>query len=96
MTAKESEVKERPARVLIVDDNAAAVKMLSLMLKLLGHQIRTASDGPEGIEVAAEFLPDVILMDLGTPRMNGFDAARYIREQPWGERMILIALTAWG
>jgi CheY-like chemotaxis protein len=63
---------------------------------MLGHEVRTAGDGQEGFEVAEAFLPDVVLMDLGMPRMNGFEAARKIREQPWGQQMLLIALTGWG
>lgn len=88
-------IENIPRRVLIVDDNLAVVKMASLMMKLLGHEVRSASDGQEGIEVAAEFLPDVVFMDLGMPRMNGYDAARHIREQPWGERMLLVAISGW-
>ena len=80
-------------RVLVVDDNAAAAQLLSMILKLLGHEVRTASDGQEGIEIAAKFLPDAVLMDIGMPRMNGYEAAHHIREQSWGERILLIAVT---
>src|SRR3990170_1109975 len=80
-------------RVLVVDDNQAAAQLLSMFLKLLGHEVCTASDGQAGIEAAAKFLPDVVLMDIGMPRMNGYEAAQYIREQSWGERILLIAVT---
>ena len=83
-------------RVLIVDDNKAAADMLSLIVKTLGYQVRTASDGQAAIEVAGEFRPDVVLMDLGMPRMNGYDAARRIRQETWGKDMLLVALTGWG
>ena len=83
-------------RVLVVDDNKAAADMLSLVIKMLGNEIRTACDGHEAVEAAQEFQPDLILMDLGMPRMNGFDAARQIREQPWGRNIRLVALTGWG
>ena len=83
-------------KILIVDDNKAAADMLSIIVKMLGHKIRVASDGQQAVEVAAEFRPDVVLMDLGMPRMNGYDAARRIREQPWGRGVVLVALTGWG
>lgn len=83
-------------RVLVVDDNKAAAELLGMVVRMLGHEVRTAGDGQEGFEVAEVFLPDVVLMDLGMPRMNGFEAARKIREQPWGQQMRLIALTGWG
>ena len=83
-------------RVLVVDDNRAAAEMMTLVVRMLGNEVRTASDGQEAIELAAEFLPEVILMDLGMPRMNGFEAARTIRKQGWGQTMKLVALTGWG
>lgn len=83
-------------RILVVDDNHAAATMLNLVIKMLGNDVRIAHDGVQAIKVAEEFLPDLVLMDLGMPNMNGYEAARYIREQPWGLRMILVALTGWG
>jgi CheY-like chemotaxis protein len=84
------------SRVLIVDDNKAAAEMLSLVVGMLGSEVRTAYDGQEAIQLAAEFRPDVVLMDIGMPRMDGYEAARRIRQQPWGEKMALVALTGWG
>ncbi len=83
-------------KVLIVDDNKAAATMLKMVVKMMGNEVRTADNGLEAIEVAADFLPEVVLMDLGMPKMNGYEAARYIREQPWGKEMLLVALTGWG
>ncbi len=83
-------------KVLVVDDNKAGAKMLSMIVKMLGNDVRKAHDGQEGIEVAEDFLPDVILMDIGMPKMNGYEAARYIRQQPWGNKVMLVALTGWG
>ncbi|QDU46369.1 Autoinducer 2 sensor kinase/phosphatase LuxQ [Symmachiella dynata] len=83
-------------KVLVVDDNKAGAKMLSMIVKMLGNDVRKAYDGQEGIEVAEDFLPDVILMDIGMPKMNGYEAARYIRQQPWGNKIMLVALTGWG
>ena len=83
-------------RVLVVDDNESAARVLSLLLKAYGHDVRTAHDGLAAVETAAEFLPDVVLMDIGMPKLNGNDAARRIRQQPWGRHMVLAALTGLG
>ncbi|QDV75710.1 PAS domain S-box protein [Botrimarina mediterranea] len=83
-------------RVLIVDDNKAAADMLGLVVKMLGCDIRTAYDGQEAVEVAAEYLPEVIVMDIGMPKMNGYEAASHIRRTPWGKDILLVALTGWG
>ena len=87
---------ETKRRVLVVDDNKAAAKMLGMAVRMFGNQVRIAHDGQEAIEAAAEFRPDAVLMDIGMPRMNGYEAARYIRRQPWGRDMLLVALTGWG
>jgi PAS domain S-box-containing protein len=86
----------RKRRVLVVDDNEQAGKVLGMLLKALGNEVRTACDGLAAIDVAAEFRPDVILMDIGMPKLNGFETARRIREQPWGQKIVLAALTGWG
>jgi len=83
-------------RVLIVDDNDAAADTMSEYLKMLGHDVQTAYDGDEGVQVAAKFRPDVILMDIGMPTMNGYEAAQAIRSEPWGKNILLVALTGWG
>lgn len=83
-------------RILVVDDNTAAATMLEMVVKMLGNEVRTAHDGQQAVEVASEFRPDVVLMDLGMPIMNGFEAARAIRKQSWGQTMLIIALTGWG
>jgi CheY-like chemotaxis protein len=58
--------------------------------------VLTAHDGPEAIDSAAEFRPEIVLLDIGLPRMNGLEVCRRIREEPWGKAMIVIALTGWG
>ena len=83
-------------RVLVVDDNEAAARMLGVIVGRLGIEVRTAHDGQAAIEAAALFLPDVMLMDIGMPGMDGYDAAREIRRQPWSQGLIMIALTGWG
>ena len=66
------------------------------MLKIMGSEVRTAYDGLQAVDVAAAFRPDVILLDIGMPKLNGYEACRRIREQPWGEKAVIIALTGWG
>jgi CheY-like chemotaxis protein len=83
-------------RVLIVDDNEDAAQMLQLLIENLGSQVRTAADGAEAIEIAPDFLPEIVFLDLGMPRMNGYDAARRLRRQSCGKDMVLVALTGWG
>ena len=83
-------------RILVVDDNRDAAMSMAMMLTLMGNDVRTAHDGVEAVESAERFRPQVILMDVGMPRLNGLDATRRIREQPWGKGMTIIALTGWG
>jgi PAS domain S-box-containing protein len=83
-------------RILVVDDNRDSAEMLSMVLKALGNETCTAHDGLEAIDMAAEYRPDIVFMDIGMPKLNGYEAARRIREQPWGKRMVLVALTGWG
>ena len=87
---------ETNVRVLVADDNEDAVRSLAMMLRAMGHEVHTARDGAEVLEAAATIMPSLILMDIGMPRMNGYDAARRIREQPWGRTITLVALTGWG
>jgi PAS domain S-box-containing protein len=83
-------------RILVVDDNREAATSLAMMLRLGGNEVRTAHDGLEAVAAAEEFRPEVILMDIGMPRLNGYEATRRIREQPWGRSPVIIALTGWG
>ena len=83
-------------RVLVVDDSEDAADSLGQLLELLGHEVRTAYDGEAGVEAARAFRPDVVLMDIGMPKLNGYEAARRIRGQAWGAGMVLVAQTGWG
>jgi CheY-like chemotaxis protein/two-component sensor histidine kinase len=83
-------------RILVVDDNRDAALSLARLLKLLGHDVHTAHDGIQAFDSAKELKPDVILMDVGMPGESGYGATRRIREQPWGTRTKIIALTGWG
>jgi PAS domain S-box-containing protein len=83
-------------RVLVADDNVDAADSLGMMLRLMGHEVRTAHNGEEAVQTAEAFHPDVILLDIGMPKLNGYDACRAIRERPWGKGVVLVALTGWG
>ena len=85
-----------PRRILVVDDNRDSADSLAMLLKLSGHDVHTAHDGLEAVEAAATFQPDVILLDIGMPRLNGYEAARRIREQQRQKGLRLVALTGWG
>jgi PAS domain S-box-containing protein len=83
-------------RILIADDNRDATSSLELLLEMMGHETWTAHDGLEAIEAAAAYQPDIILLDIGMPRMDGFEVCRQIRQQPWGKAIVIIACTGWG
>ena len=83
-------------RILVVDDNVDSADSLVQMLKMLGNEVRAANDGEAGIGMAAQFRPDLVFMDIGMPKLNGYEAARRIRQHPWGRSMMLVALTGWG
>jgi signal transduction histidine kinase len=85
-----------PCRILVVDDNIDAAETLALMLRLQGHEVEVALDGLHALDVAAEFRPQVVMLDLAMPRLNGFETASRMRGQPWGRNVPLIALTGWG
>ena len=83
-------------RILVADDNQDAATSMAMLLRLMNNEVRTAHDGIEAVEVAEAFRPQVILIDVGMPRLNGYEATRRIREQPWGKPIAIIALTGWG
>jgi CheY-like chemotaxis protein/two-component sensor histidine kinase len=83
-------------RILVVDDNVDSAESMAMMLELSGHDVAMAHDGLAAVELAKEFQPDVALLDLGMPKLDGYEAARSIRQQSWGQKMKLVALTGWG
>jgi CheY-like chemotaxis protein len=83
-------------KVLVADDNADAAESLALLLRSRGHVVRTAPDGRRAVQFAEEFRPDVVLMDLAMPELDGVAAARAIRGTSWGAGIRIIALSAWG
>jgi CheY-like chemotaxis protein len=83
-------------RVLVVDDCRDAADSLAMLLRLAGHEVHAAHDGREAVESAGRFRPDVALLDIGMPKLNGYEVARHIRQQPWGRQVVLVAITGWG
>lgn len=83
-------------RILIVDDNRDNATTLSMLLRRVGHQTLTAFDGKEALALARSFNPEVILLDIGLPRLNGYEVCRWIRAQQSSHRMVIIAQTGWG
>jgi CheY-like chemotaxis protein len=81
--------------VLVVDDNPDAAESLAEVLGLAGHEVRTAGDGLDALAAARESRPEVVLLDLGMPGMNGFEAARRLREDPASRPDLLVAVTGW-
>jgi len=88
--------ESRLLKILVADDNADAAESLAVLLQSRGHVVRTAPDGRRAVELAEEFRPDVVLMDLAMPELDGAAAARAIRGTSWGADMRIIALSAWG
>ena len=87
--------KAAPRRVLVVDDNVDAANMMAMLLALEGHDSRQAHDGLQAVRIAAEFEPDVVLMDIGLPLLNGYDSAARIKAG-MARPPMLVALTGWG
>jgi PAS domain S-box-containing protein len=99
----EPAVPERPStttwsrcRVLVVDDNRDSADSLACVLRLMGHDVLAVYDGLEALEAGEPFAPDVVLLDIGLPKMNGYDVARGIRQSRWGRHTKVIATTGWG
>ncbi len=83
-------------RILIADDNPDVADSLAMMLRLMGNEVRSVCDGEQAIEQAVAFAPELILLDIGMPGLDGYEAARRIREQQWDRHLVLVALTGWG
>lgn len=83
-------------RILVVDDNRDITESLALLLRLNGHEVATAHDGLEAVEIAARYRPEVMLLDIGMPKLDGYAACRRIRDKPWGKHIVIVAVTGWG
>ncbi len=93
---EEEGVRSTQSRILVADDNRDAAEALVDLLKALGHEVRIAYDGVQALEVAVSFRPDVAVLDIGMPKLNGLETARRMRTESWGKGVKLIALTGWG
>jgi PAS domain S-box-containing protein len=83
-------------RVVIVDDNQDNADSLAMLLEITGHKTYMAHDGVEALEMIEKHRPEVVLLDIGLPKMNGYEVCRRVREKPWGKNIVVIALTGWG
>ncbi|HEV2672575.1 MAG TPA: ATP-binding protein [Gemmatimonadales bacterium] len=83
-------------RVLIVDDNVDSVDSLAMLLGMMGHDVKTANKGREALTIAPTFHPDVAILDIGLPKMNGYELAQRLRQEPWAKDLVLVALSGWG
>jgi CheY-like chemotaxis protein len=83
-------------RILVADDNRDSTDTFARLFRLTGHEVETAYDGAEAIEVAERFRPDVMFLDIGMPKLNGYEVCRQIRAKNWGNAVVLIAHTGWG
>jgi PAS domain S-box-containing protein len=86
----------RRLRILVVDDNADAAESLAMLLQMSGHETYLAHDGAEAFALAEQMRPEVVLLDIGLPKMSGHDVAQRIRSESWGQNIVLVALTGWG
>jgi CheY-like chemotaxis protein len=83
-------------RVLIADDNEDAVDSLAMLIEEMGHETRVARDGADALATSAAFHPDVAFLDVGMPKLSGYEVGQRIRAEPWGDKVVLVALTGWG
>jgi CheY-like chemotaxis protein len=83
-------------RIVVADDNLDALHALAMILRMKGHIVTTATDGAEALQKVLAEQPDVALLDIGMPEMDGYEVARRIRSRSWGKHMLLVAVTGWG
>ncbi|MEO6463568.1 MAG: response regulator, partial [Candidatus Eisenbacteria bacterium] len=95
-SANDEAMPATPRRILVVDDNRDAADSLTMLLRTLGHEVMTAYDGERAAELAEQTRPEVVLLDIGMPHLNGYDACRRMRGEAWGARLHIIAMTGWG
>jgi PAS domain S-box-containing protein len=91
-----SRLSSRPRRILVVDDNLDAAQSLAFLLQAEGHDVCVAHDGEQAFTSAGDFRPDIALLDIGLPKLDGYGVAEAIRREPWGKDILLLALTGWG
>ena len=91
----EPSIPPAPHRVLVVDDNADAAESLGMLLEVRGNEVRIAYDGLEALDAAGDFAPDIVLLDIGMPKMSGYEVARRLRAAR-GDSVLIVAITGWG
>ena len=84
------------AHILVADDNQDSASSMAMLFELMGHEVRIARDGHQAVEVARTFRPELVLLDIGMPRLSGLEACRRIRAEPWSKSAVLVALTGRG
>jgi CheY-like chemotaxis protein len=85
-----------PLHILVVDDDGDTAATMALLLRLFGHEVRVAPNGPAALRLAREAAPDVVLLDIAMPGMDGFELAVHLRQQPTPRRLVLVAVTGYG
>lgn len=96
MTAVEMPVAAHPLKVLVVDDNVDAAQSVTILLRSLGHEVRLAYEGASAMNIALDYLPDVVLLDIGLPVVDGLQVAKWIRQESTLAKVVLVALTGYG
>lgn len=86
----------QPWRIVLADDNLDSASSLAMLLRFQGHDVHTANDGEEALRLALELQPDMMLLDIGMPKLTGYEVCRQVRARSWGESVTIIALTGWG
>jgi CheY-like chemotaxis protein len=84
------------SRILVVDDNVDTAKTLAKLLSLAGHEVRTAYNGPDGLEIARSFSPEFVMLDIGLPGMDGYEVAANLRAEPCGQNSTIVAISGYG
>jgi CheY-like chemotaxis protein len=82
-------------RIVVVEDYSHVADSMARWIRRLGHDVRTATDGASALLIANEFRPDTMLVDIGLPELNGAEVARRIRDESWGETILLVAMSGW-
>lgn len=94
--AQEDLARRKATRILVADDNRDAAESLATLLEFHGYQVQFVHDGESALQALESFRPDVALLDIGMPKLDGYEVARRARQASWGAKSKLIALTGWG
>jgi CheY-like chemotaxis protein len=82
-------------KILVADDDQDSAESLAMLFQMMGHDVRSALSGLEAVNLAADFQPDLIVLDIGMPGLDGYEVCRRIRQQPWAHTVVIAALTGW-